>query len=112
VLHNLLENAVRVSQHGGTVRVTAHAATTSGRPAVRVAVRDEGPGIDVDPPEAIFERYVRDRRGDRREGGGSGLGLAIVRAIVDLHGGEVHARNLGPGAEVSFTVPSSAPPQA
>lgn len=112
VLHNLLDNAVRVSPAGGTVRVEARATRLPGRPAVRVSVSDEGPGIDVDPPHAIFERYVRDRRGDRREGGGSGLGLAIVRTLVELHGGLVEARNRQPGAEVSFTVPSIDRPEA
>lgn len=101
VLHNLLENALRVSPEGAEVSVLAE--PTGER--VRVAVRDVGAGIAVDPPEAIFERFVRDQRRDTRGGSGSGLGLAIVRTLVDLHGGEVFARRTGDVTEVGFTLP-------
>jgi two-component system sensor histidine kinase BaeS len=101
VLHNLLENALRVSPDGGEVVVLA---TDRGGRA-HVTVRDGGPGFAVDPPEAIFERFERDRRRDTRGGSGSGLGLAIVRTLVELHGGDVVARRIGEATEVGFRLP-------
>lgn len=101
VLHNLLENALRVSPEGGEVVVVARA---DGERAY-VTVRDGGPGFAVDPPEAIFERFVRDQRRDVRGGSGTGLGLAIVRTLVELHGGDVSARRIGDVTEVGFSLP-------
>jgi len=103
IVHNLLDNAVRLSPERGEVRLSA---TAFGQ-RVHVTVQDEGPGIAVDPPEAIFERYVRDQRRDTRTGGGSGLGLAIVRTLVALQDGTVFARRAGDVTEVGFELPSS-----
>lgn len=103
VLHNLLENALRWTPAGGTVTLGASRPATGG---VRVAVRDTGPGLAVDPPEAIFDRFVRERRRDRDGNSGSGLGLAIVRTLVSLHGGMVFARDHADGAEVGFELPA------
>ena len=105
VLHNLLENAVRVSPEGGEVIVIAGARGDR----ARVTVRDGGPGFAVDPPEAVFERFVRDHRRDMRGDAGSGLGLAIVRTLVELHGGDVVARRVGDLTEVGFSLPRAGP---
>ncbi|MDZ7802073.1 MAG: ATP-binding protein [Trueperaceae bacterium] len=102
VLHNLLENAFRHTPEGGTVTLRA-AARADG--VVRISVRNTGSGIHVEPPEAIFERFVHERPRDLQREGGSGLGLAIVRTLVTLHGGRVFARDHGDGAEVGFELP-------
>jgi len=78
---NLLDNAIRHSPEGGTVRVEV---TPCGR-QVQVAVIDQGPGIPTQQQEQVFLRFWRG--GDR--GGHSGLGLAIARAIARRHGGEI-----------------------
>lgn len=101
VLHNLIENALRMSPDDGEVRVVTSATDTS----VRVGVQDHGPGIEVEPPESIFERFVRDRRRDTRGGAGSGLGLSIVRTLVELHGGSVYAERSGETTEIGFELP-------
>jgi signal transduction histidine kinase len=104
ILHNLLENALRVAPDGSEVRLLAAADDER----VRVWVRDQGPGIAVDPPEAIFERFVGEQRRDVRGGSGSGLGLSIVRTLVSLHGGEVTARRVDGATEIGFALPAAA----
>jgi len=68
-----------------------------GPDVVRVTVRDHGPGLPGDDPEAIFERFWRAEGGRERGKGGAGLGLAIVAGIVDAHDGRVRARNAEDG---------------
>lgn len=82
---NLLDNAVKYSDAGSTVVVSAVA--NDGR--VEFVVRDHGAGIPARDLDRIFERFYRvDRARDRRTGG-SGLGLAIVRHVAANHGGDV-----------------------
>lgn len=102
IVHNLLTNAVRISPERGEVRLSAARAGDR----VRVTVQDDGPGIAVDPPEAIFERFVHDKRRDTR-GEGSGLGLAIVRTLVALHGGTVFAGRSGQVTRIGFELPAT-----
>jgi len=104
VLHNLIENALRVAPEDSEVRVVAEERDG----VVRVRVRDHGPGIALDPPEAIFDRFVREQRRDTRGGAGSGLGLSIVRTLVELHGGSVHAERTGDATEIGFDLPRAA----
>jgi two-component system OmpR family sensor kinase len=79
---NLLENAVRHTPPGTSVR----AATSADNGDAVLVVEDNGPGIPEELERRVFERFVR---GARDGGRGSGLGLAIVRAVVDSHGGTV-----------------------
>jgi signal transduction histidine kinase len=79
---NLLENAIRHTPPGTHV----HAAVSNGDDRVRLVVSDDGPGIDPELRERIFERFVRGE-GDR--GRSFGLGLSIVKAVADSHGGSV-----------------------
>ena len=88
---NLIENAVRHTPPGTTVRV--HTGPVAGGPQdggqsgdVALVVEDDGPGIPPDIAPTLFNRFVRGA-GDR--GGSTGLGLAIVRAVALAHGGGV-----------------------
>jgi two-component system sensor histidine kinase BaeS len=101
VLRNLLDNAIRHTDHGW-IRVSCSQAT--GRAVVEVA--DTGEGIpDADVPY-VFERFYRADAARARDTGGSGIGLALSRRIVEDHGGSVFARNRdGGGAIVGFTLP-------
>jgi signal transduction histidine kinase len=84
VLGNLIENAVKYSPEGGEVRVSA--AALNG--AVRIAVRDAGPGIPRDQQTRIFEKFGRvDLPGASKPG--TGLGLFIARSIAEAHGGSL-----------------------
>ena len=99
VLTNLLENAARHSPPGSTVRVSAGAGDTEG--LVEVTVADEGPGIDGDDLDDIFQPF---RTG--RASTSTGVGLAICRAVVEAHGGTIVAANLaGGGAGFVCTLP-------
>ena len=64
---------------------------------VRLRVRDHGPGLPTDDPDALFERFWRAEGGRERGKDGAGLGLAIVAGIVDAHGGSVSAGNAPDG---------------
>jgi len=101
VLSNLLSNAIEASRPGG--RIVVSAATTG--PNVRVAVRDDGPGIPESELERVFEVFYRLPETNPR---GLGLGLYICRAIIRAHGGRIWAASeAGAGSTISFTLPRS-----
>lgn len=107
VLVNLLDNAIRYSPPGGTVRVSV----ASGAEGVAVSVHDDGPGIPAADQARVFERFYRadrSRARDAQGAAGAGLGLAIVRALVKAHGGAVALTSSeGEGTTVRFTLPAS-----
>jgi signal transduction histidine kinase len=101
VLGNLIENAVKYSPEGGEVRVSAAAANG----AVRIAVRDVGPGIPRDQQGRIFEKFGRvDVPGASKPG--TGLGLFIARSIAEAHGGSLDVSSgAEPGSTFTLTLP-------
>ncbi|WP_084517799.1 DUF4153 domain-containing protein [Microtetraspora niveoalba] len=108
VLANLLDNAVRHSPPGGTVRLTARA---SGTDMMEVAVVDAGPGIPASERARVFERFSRLDAGRAADAGGAGLGLAIAKEIVELHGGRIRITD-GPGCHMVIELPGLARPPA
>ncbi|MFZ2948185.1 MAG: ATP-binding protein, partial [Desulfuromonadaceae bacterium] len=101
VVVNLLENAIKYTPEGGTVRLN----TEDSGAFVRVSVADTGIGIPFKDLPRIFERFYRVDEARTREQGGTGLGLAIVKHIVQLHGGDVSvASEPGRGSIFSFTL--------
>jgi signal transduction histidine kinase len=105
VLVNLLDNAIKFSQPGGSVIV----AVKGGREGmVLVQVQDEGVGIPAEALPHIGERFYRADRARSRAEGGSGLGLAIARALVEAHDGSLWVESVkGQGTVVVFAVPSA-----
>ncbi len=119
VLNNLLDNAIKYSPEGSTIRVnvdfispstTPKVGGISGAPnsspgnvpCVQVTITDEGPGIPAEFLEQIFNKF--ERVDPHRPG--LGLGLAIVRSIVELHQGRVWVRStVGEGATFGFILP-------
>jgi len=101
---NLVDNAVKYSDAGDTIRVIAmeEPAGTDG-PRVRIAVRDEGCGIEAEHLPRLFERFYRVDRARSRQLGGTGLGLSIVKHIVQAHGGAVSVEST-PGVGSTFTI--------
>jgi two-component system OmpR family sensor kinase len=99
VLANLLRNALVHTGPGTPVDVGVR----GDRDRVELEVRDHGPGLPGDDPNALFERFWRSERGRERGRAGAGLGLAIVAGIVEAHQGQVQARN-APGGGASFVV--------
>jgi signal transduction histidine kinase len=108
VVTNLLENAVKFSEHDGRIWVACvmEAPEGNGGPRVRVSVRDEGCGVPPGHLEKIFDRFSQVDASDTRARGGTGLGLAISKEIVDHHGGRIWAESVpGNGATFHFTLP-------
>ena len=101
VVVNLLENAIKYTPDGGTVRLF----TEDDGECVRVSVADSGIGIPFKDLPRIFERFYRVDEARTREQGGTGLGLAIVKHIVQLHGGNVSVTSEpGQGSVFTFTL--------
>ena len=101
---NLLDNALRYTPDGGTVRVQLEAEHQS----VRLSVADSGPGIDPEDLPRVFDRlYVADRYRPLRPEG-SGLGLAIVKELVDVMGGTAVVNSeFGLGTTVTVVLPAA-----
>ncbi|HEV7590248.1 MAG TPA: GAF domain-containing sensor histidine kinase [Longimicrobium sp.] len=100
VLWNLIGNAVKFTDAGGEVRVSAG---RGGDGAVWFAVADTGVGIAPEHQPYVFDRF-RQVGSDRR---GVGLGLPIARGIVEAHGGRIWLEStLGAGTTVHFTLPA------
>jgi signal transduction histidine kinase len=98
---NLLRNAVEHTAVGGTIAIGTRCADDQ----LQIWVRDDGPGIDLDEQDRLFERFARGA-GGRGRSEGAGLGLAIVRAIAESHGGTVALQSTpGQGATFTITVP-------
>ncbi|HWN98125.1 MAG TPA: PAS domain S-box protein, partial [Blastocatellia bacterium] len=109
VVWNLLNNAIKFTPPGGTVRVTL---SSEGDDAVLV-VKDTGEGIEPAFLPNVFEMFRQaDARSNRRHGG-MGIGLALVRQLVELHGGSVTAASegAGRGAEFKIRIPLSHEPK-
>ena len=99
VVSNLLQNAIRYTDPGAAITVSA----TKTDQKVALSVRDEGAGIDPEYLPRLFERFYRADPSRTRGSGGSGLGLAIVASITEAHGGSVDAVSV-PGEGSTFTV--------
>jgi signal transduction histidine kinase len=87
VISNLLTNALRYTDEGGTILVE----TTQVSPSTpfMISVSDTGQGIDPENLPFVFDRFFRVEKSRSRASGGSGLGLAIVKELVEAHGGKV-----------------------
>jgi signal transduction histidine kinase/ActR/RegA family two-component response regulator len=106
VFWNLINNAVKFTPEGGTIRVRARRQEPPGaeRAELEIEIQDTGIGIDPELLPRLFDAFEQGDPGITRRFGGLGLGLAISHAIVDLHGGELSAASAGPGQGSTFTL--------
>ena len=102
VLNNLVDNAIKYSPEGGTVRVGGW--SEPGQVVVYVA--DQGIGIPSGEQERLFQRFYRVDSSMRRRTQGAGLGLFLAKAIVEAHGGRIWLRSeVSKGTTVFFSLP-------
>lgn len=99
LLVNLMENAVKYNERGGSVNVTVAETGT----VTSISVEDTGIGIPAEHQDRVFERFYRVDKGRSKKTGGTGLGLAIVKHIAALYGGELTLRSV-PGEGTAITV--------
>jgi signal transduction histidine kinase len=100
VITNLLSNALKFTEPGGTVEVR----TTADGPTAVLTVADTGAGIAPDVLPRVFDLFVQAEASLDRAQGGLGIGLTLVRELVELHGGSVEAASAGPGKGSTFVV--------
>ncbi len=98
-LVNLIDNAIKYSDPGKSVRVNC---TTEAK-TLRISVIDNGCGIEKSHIPRLFERFYRVDKSRSRKGGGTGLGLAIVKHIVLAHDGRIEVESR-PGEGSNFTI--------
>jgi signal transduction histidine kinase len=102
VLTNLVQNAIKFSEPGSTIHMSAEFDERH----LTVSVRDEGGGIPTSHIEAIFEPFHQVDMTDSGPSSGSGLGLAISKGIIEAHGGTIWAeRGVDNGALIRFRIP-------
>ena len=98
---NLLGNAQKFTEPGGTIKFSTHAEDSS----VFIVVEDTGEGIDADDLPYVFERFYKSHR-PRGNRPGFGLGLAITKNIVEMHGGSVEVSSVvGEGSRFTIKLP-------
>jgi CheY-like chemotaxis protein/anti-sigma regulatory factor (Ser/Thr protein kinase) len=107
VIWNLLRNAIKFTPSGGRVIIRTKDSEGS---QLCIEISDTGIGLPTEKIETIFHAFEQAWPENEHQFGGLGLGLAIAKAIVDLHGGEIHAESEGPGKGATFVVhlPSAA----
>ncbi|MFO7986481.1 MAG: ATP-binding protein [Desulfatiglandaceae bacterium] len=99
---NLLDNALKYSPEGSTIRVRV----SQDNAEIRIAVCDQGCGIGKKQLPRVFERFYRVDKARSRQLGGTGLGLAIVKHIAEVHGGRVSVEStLGKGSTFTIHLP-------
>jgi two-component system, sensor histidine kinase len=95
VLSNVLENALKHTNAGGTIEVRLQ----SGSRQATITVSDTGEGIPLDVLPHVFEPFRH-----HGNGGGLGIGLNVSRRLVELHGGQITAHSAGPGTGAEFVL--------
>lgn len=115
IVGNLLDNAVKYSHTGGTIRVGLERSGDE----VSVRVSDQGIGIPADQLDKVFDMFTRVQRPESTLAGGLGLGLAIARQLAEMHGGKLTVSSAGEGSGSTFSltlpaldVPASSAPAA
>jgi PAS domain S-box-containing protein len=103
VFRNVLENTLAACRDPVEVKVRCWATVLDRKPAVCVAVRDNGPGLNAEQRQHIFEPFFTTKTK------GTGLGMAIAKRIVEAHGGQIAVGSGdGRGAEILITLPREA----
>ncbi|WP_435010919.1 ATP-binding protein [Tundrisphaera lichenicola] len=104
VFRNLFDNSLAACPDPVEILVRCDSTEIEGRPALRISVLDNGPGLDADQSSNLFDPFYTTKVK------GTGLGLAISRRIIDAHGGLIQAGDPGrAGAEIIIIIPKEGP---
>jgi two-component system sensor kinase FixL len=114
VFRNILENALAACPEPVEIKVLCTRTEIDGQPALQIAFRDNGPGLNIEQRQRIFDPFFTTKTK------GTGLGMAIARRIVEAHGGQIAVGNEPPstlakeggkggGAEILITLPHKKP---
>ncbi len=107
VLNNLLSNALKFTESGGSVEVLSDMVERNGEKWCRIIVSDTGIGVDSDQADRIFDKYIQADSSTRRRYPGTGLGLAICKEIVEAHHGRITLESkLGEGSRFTILIPA------
>ena len=113
VVTNLVHNAIKFTEPGGSIHVSAMAGAEPRQPGrlngggVVIRVADTGIGIPESDLPRVFERFFKSDRS--RRSGGTGLGLSIAKHLVEAHGGAIWVESEeGRGSRFSFSLPAAA----
>jgi PAS domain S-box-containing protein len=103
VFRNVLDNSLAACPDPVRVRVSCSATQLGGRPALWVAVSDNGPGLTAEQRQRLFDPFYTTKIR------GTGLGLAIAKRVVEAHGGQIAVGEPTPGATILITLPRRQP---
>lgn len=105
IFRNLIDNVIAYATDASLVEITCKPVVRDNSGLYEFSVSDNGPGVEPQHLEHLFERFYRVDKGRSRKLGGTGLGLAIVKNAVTIHGGTVTAfPTSGGGLTVRFTL--------
>lgn len=104
VLVNLIGNSAKFTPEGGHISVSITECDIEGKPAVCIAVTDNGVGISPEDKEHIFERFYQSKQLAKEGGLGTGLGLNLTFALVGLHKGKVEVMDNPEGQGTTFLI--------
>ena len=105
IFRNLVDNTIAYATGASRLEIVCHEIEMEGRHFYEFMVSDNGPGVEPQHLEHLFERFYRIDKGRSRKLGGTGLGLAIVKNAVAVHGGSTTAfPTPGGGLTIKFTL--------
>lgn len=100
VFRNILENSLAACKEPIEIDIDCSDSDVDGEPALRIAIRDNGPGLNAEQRQRIFDPFFTTKTK------GTGLGMAIARRIIEAHGGTIAVgADAGPGAEIIIVLP-------
>ena len=106
VTYNLLDNAIKFTPAGGTIRFTVERLG----PEVEIAIWNSGQGISPEALPYVFQRFYKEDPSRGLHARGSGLGLNICKVLVNLSGGQIRVESQqGEWCRFVFTLPATAP---
>ncbi len=103
VFRNILENSLAACPDPVRIVIRCGDTAIDGRPALRVAVVDNGPGLNPEQRQRIFEPFFTTKTK------GTGLGMAIAQRVVEAHGGQIAVGPRVVGTEILITLPRESP---